>query len=133
MKTGKGVAGCFVCILAAVVSTVFAVAVIYSDSIMFDRRNMSFLIEAIVSPVILQLIIYLFWFITNGKKRARNTDELARKSLLWFGGSALISCLLLIALACGWLLWEEGSMFLAAAIVLYVLSAFIQYTFCRPY
>ena len=133
MRSGKFVIGCASPILASVLGVLTAVAVINSGWIMFDAQNQNLLTVTLICPLLIELIIYFAWFIIKIRGDSRNKDKLAKSSLLVGIPSIAASCLLLFGIATIYSLWEEGSLFLVIAAILYGIAGVIQYSFCRPY
>lgn len=133
MKIGRLMGGLIAPVMAYLMAITITVLVIHSEWIMFDRRDVNTLVVTLAAPMLVQVIIYVVWFVKKSKGSLRNADKLAKESLWMF--------LLGIAIGGAWMfwlafmnfLWEEGNMFLIGAAVLYVVAGLIQYIWCRPY
>ena len=133
MKIGRLMVGWIAPVMAYLVAVTITVLVIHSEWIMFDRRDVNTLVATLAAPMLVQLIIYVVWFIKRSKGSLRNADKLAKEGLWMFLLGIAVGGALLFGLASINFLWEEGIMFLIGAAVLYVAAGLIQYIWCRPY
>ena len=133
MKIARFIMGCVVPILAAVLGVLIAMMVINGEWIMFNTQNRNALVSVLIYPVLIELSVYVVWFMIKTKGISRNSDKLAKNSLLFGIPSIASSCLLLFGMGALYSLWEEGSLFLVISAILYGSAGMIQYKFCRPY
>lgn len=133
MKVGRLIMGCIAPILASILGVLTATVVINSGWVMFDTQNQNMLAVTLICPFLIELIVFLVWFMIKTKGDSRNRDNLAKSSLLSGIPSIAASILLLFGLASLYSLWEEGSLFLVISAILYGIAGVIQYKVCTPY
>lgn len=133
MKVGRLFAGFCASAMVCIFSVVVTIMSINSELIMFDRYDQNKLIITLLCPGIVQAVIYIIWFVLKARGDSRDTNKLAKNSLLFCAVSFAISVLLLFGMASLFSLWGDGNIFLVAAAVLYAIAGLIQYMLCRPY
>lgn len=125
--------GVLMIILAAAASVVFAMMVISGELIMFNRQSVNALVFTLMFPAVVQTAVYIIWFTFNNKSKERNSNKLAKGSLLAWVGSLLLTFVILFSLACLAELWDEGSIFLVVSAATYAVLSMISYIKFRPY
>lgn len=133
MNIKRLIMGCFVPCLSAILVALIATVVINSELLMFNRRNENILMLVLICPALIETAFFMPWYIIKAKGTSRNKKDLQKSGVMVCIPSVAISCLLLFGLASFYTLWEEGSLFLVIASILYALTGVIQYLLCTPY